>query len=133
MRIDIAELLRPHGRDTGPEVILAPPPLAGSRGQRLQRLQVGVFGLVAMVLLVGLANIIKTNAERTDRQVVAESASEAQPATVAEPASDPLADAGVVPDMPTQNKPKGKEPVAAAVRPAPTVVPGNAVGSAPRP
>lgn len=125
MRIDIAELLRPHGRETGPEVILAPPPLAGTRTQRLQRLQVGIFGLGAMILMVGLANIVKTNAEHTDLQVVAESANEAEPATVAEPASDPLADAGVVPNMPTQNKPKGNEVVEGGA--------GNATGAAARP
>lgn len=108
MRIDLAELLRPHAREPE-EVILPPAPLAGLRGQRLQRLQVGVFGLVAMVLLVGLANIIKTNAERTEAQVVAEAAPAAANATPTE-ASDPLADAGVVPGMPEQ------EPVAAQPR-----------------
>lgn len=98
MRIDLAELLRPHAREPQ-EVILPPAPLAGLRGQRLQRLQVGVFGLAAMVLLVGLANIIKTNAEHTEAQVVAEAVPTARQATATE-ASDPLADAGVVPGMP---------------------------------
>lgn len=125
MRIDIAELLRPHGRETGPEVILAPPPLAGSRTQRLQRLQVGIIGLATMIMLVGLANIVKTNAEQTDLQVVAESADEAERTTATETASDPLADAGVVPDMPTQNKLKGTEAAESAA--------GNATGAAARP
>lgn len=100
MRIDLAELLRPHAREPQ-EVILPPAPLAGARGQRLQRLQVGVFGLVAMVLLVGLASIIKTNAEHTEAQVVAEAAPAAAKAEPTE-ASDPLADAGVVPGVPDQ-------------------------------
>lgn len=100
MRIDLADLLRPHARHAEEDEALLPQaPLTGSRGQRLQRLQVGLFGLVAMVLLVGLASIIQTNAERTESQVVAEAA----PAPVAPAeaeANDPLADAGVIPSGP---------------------------------
>lgn len=120
MRIDLAELLRPHARDPE-EVILPPPPLAGLRGQRLQRLQVGVFGLAAMVLLVGLASIIKTNAERTEAQVVTQVAPATASAAPTE-ASDPLADAGVVPGVPD------KEPAAAQGRSA-----GNAEPAPVRP
>ena len=75
-------------------------PLGGSRSQAMQRLQVGVFGLGAMLLLVGLANIIMHNA----RQNQAQTLSQASPSTAAQArgaaVSDPLADAGVVPDMP---------------------------------
>ena len=77
----------------------APPPLASPttrelRSQSVHRLQVGLFGLCAMLLLVGLANIIM------DRARLAE---ELDPTTVETPAdegkgaSDPLADLGVVP------------------------------------
>jgi hypothetical protein len=77
-------------------------PLAGTRSQAVQRLQVGLFGLGSMVLLVGLANIIMTNARQNEAQVVAEAApNQALPET--KPAlRDPLADAGVVPDLPSR-------------------------------
>lgn len=106
MRIDLADLLRPHARENAAPVALPDPPLAGSGAQRMQRLQVGVFGIAAMVLLVGLANIIQTNAERTDSQVVAEAIDAGSTAEAEEPAADPLAEAGVVPGVPTENKAK---------------------------
>jgi len=83
----------------------APAPLAGSRNQSIQRLQVGLFGLAAMVLLVALANIIRNNAEQNEATVVPEAAP-----TVTEgeaQVSDPLADAGVVPDVATDQPAEG--------------------------
>jgi len=114
MRIDIADLLRPHARAAAQEDELTLPaaPLSGSRGQRLQRLQVGLFGLVAMVLLVGLASIIQTNAERTEAQVVAEAAP-AAPASAAPEVNDPLADAGVIPSGPDAAQGEPQAPVQA--------------------
>lgn len=83
---------------------LPPAPLSGNRSQALQRLQIGLFGLGTMVLLVTLANIIMTNAQQNDARVVPEAAS-----TVAQKdasgASDPLADAGVLPDAPADTEP----------------------------
>ena len=81
-----------------PQVAELPPaPLSGTRSQALQRLQIGLFGLGAMILLVALANIIMTNAQENDARVVPEAAP-----TMAKgksgAASDPLADAGVLPD-----------------------------------
>jgi hypothetical protein len=75
-------------------------PLAGTRSQAMQRLQIGLFGLAAMVLLVGLANIIITNAERNQARVVPEAAPTVTAEQNAAPGTDPLADAGVVPDLP---------------------------------
>lgn len=76
-------------------------PLNNARSQAVQRLQIGLFGLAAMVLLVGLASILITNADRNQARVVPEAA----PTVIAQPkpeqATDPLAEAGVVPDMPT--------------------------------
>jgi hypothetical protein len=97
-----------HSADTPitePEVDELPPaPLSGTHSQALQRLQIGLFGLGAMVLLVALANIIMTNAQENDARVVPEAAS-----TVAHEdegaASDPLADAGVLPDAPADAAP----------------------------
>ena len=74
-------------------------PLAGSRAQSLQRLQIGLFGLAAMVLLVGLANIILTNAKENQARVVPEAAATVA-ADEAAAGSDPLAAAGVVPGEP---------------------------------
>jgi hypothetical protein len=65
------------------------------RAQAVHRLQVGLFGLAAMLLLVGLANIIM------DRARLADEASglprSADVASSAAANSDPLADIGVVP------------------------------------
>jgi hypothetical protein len=66
----------------------------------MQRLQIGLFGLAAMILLVSLANIIKTNAAQNEARVVPEAESTVTAEESAAPVSDPLADAGVVPDMP---------------------------------
>ena len=75
-------------------------PLAGTRSQAMQRLQIGLFGLAAMILLVSLANIILTNAQQNEARVVPEAAPTVAADEEAAPVSDPLADAGVVPDMP---------------------------------
>jgi hypothetical protein len=79
-------------------------PLAGTRSQSMQRLQVGLFGLAAMILLVSLANIILTNAEKNEARVVPEAAPTVTAEGNAAPVSDPLADAGVVPDMPDETE-----------------------------
>ncbi len=87
----------PTGQDaarrSGPQHFVPPTPRE-LRAQALHRLQIGLFGLAAMLLLVGLANIIM------DRARMAESTMPS-PAGVAtaEPAlnSDPLADIGVIP------------------------------------
>ncbi len=76
-------------------------PLGGTRAQAMQRLQVGLSGLGAMILLVGLANIIQDRARVADSLSVPEAAPTTEP-TAAPPLSDPLADAGVVPDLPAE-------------------------------
>ena len=108
MAFDPAEFQRPAPRHDLPVA-----PLAGTRGQSLQRLQVGLFGLAAMVLLVALANIIRNNADENEATVVPEAASTVaaeQDAGV----SDPLAEAGVVPDAPAAQPTESN-----AVRPRP--------------
>ncbi|TNE32901.1 MAG: hypothetical protein EP350_05260 [Alphaproteobacteria bacterium] len=72
-----------------------------ARSESVHRLQIGLSGLAAMVLLVGLANMIQ------DRARVAESMSVPEAAPTTEPSSqpiqsDPLADAGLVPDLPVE-------------------------------
>lgn len=54
-----------------------------------------------MVLLVGLANIIQDRARVSDAMAVPEAAPTTEPSTQAIQ-SDPLADAGLVPDMPVE-------------------------------
>lgn len=102
MTIDPAELLRPA--QAAEEASRAP--LAGTRSQSMQRLQIGLFGLAAMVLLVGLANIIITQAQSNEARVVPEAAPTVNGEPAAEPARDPLADAGVVPDLPSTPEPQ---------------------------
>ncbi|MGO4165608.1 hypothetical protein EDF58_10190 [Novosphingobium sp. PhB57] len=73
-----------------------PPTARELRSQAVHRLQVGLFGLCAMLLIVGLANIINDRTRLIDtsdpiQQVVAV---DAKPKKAS---SDPLADIGVVP------------------------------------
>ena len=72
-------------------------PLAGTRRQRMQRLQVGLAGLGAIILLVGLANIIVSSVQENQAALP----EQLPPATTGDvPAPrDPLANAGVVPEL----------------------------------
>ena len=79
-------------------------PLGGTRAEAMQRLQVGLSGIAAMVLLVGLASVIQSGAERTEETAVPEAAPTTEP-TEAPQQTDPLADAGVVPDIPAEPEP----------------------------
>lgn len=69
-----------------------PPTARELRAQAIQRLQAGLFGLAAVVLLVGLANIINDRA-RSAENVTPVAAAPAK----GEDRGDPLADIGVVP------------------------------------
>lgn len=81
---------------------LTPPDEA--RAESLQRLQIGLFGIGAMVLLVGLASIIGSQAEQAEESAVPEAAPTTEP-TAAAQQSNPLADAGVVPDISAEPSP----------------------------
>ncbi|WP_238474030.1 hypothetical protein [Altericroceibacterium spongiae] len=94
------------GLDTGSEQAEAP--LAGSRRQSIQRLQVGFAGIAAMLLLVGLANVVIDQAQQTQSTAVPDAAPTIAPSEDAQ-RSDPLADAGVVPDLPSE-KPEKPSP-----------------------
>lgn len=92
-------------------------PLGGTRAEALQRLQVGLFGLFSMVLVVGVANIIYNRAQVTEDAAVPEAAPTTEP-TEAVPQRDPLADAGVVPDIPTEAELETEETTVPDVAPA---------------
>src|SRR5688500_14660246 len=116
MAFNPAELL-----SRSPETEAEPRPApVKTRSQSMQRLQVGLFGLGAMVLLVGLANIIGDNADENEASVV----TDAEPAPPAETiivpeVRDPLADAGVVPDMPASEDAGAAAPADDASPPQP--------------
>ena len=107
LRPDTASLHQ--GAATPPQVPqhFHPPSPRELRAQAVHRLQIGLLGLSGMLLLVGLANIIMDRARVNDdaaAQAAAASAgaATAMPQTAPEsPGSDPLADMGVVPEMPT--------------------------------
>ncbi|MGB3472896.1 MAG: hypothetical protein WBA51_18925 [Erythrobacter sp.] len=96
----LSSALGDDGED-GSDDPLAEAPLGGTRAEALQRLQVGLSGIFAMVLLVGLASAIGTQAERAEEAAVPDAAPTTEP-TAAPPQRDPLADAGVVPDIPVE-------------------------------
>lgn len=82
------------------------------RAQSVHRLQIGLFGLCAVLLIVGLANVIMDRAQTVEaedpiEQVIAADEPEAKPVV------DPLADAGVVPAADPTPAPEDK-PAAAA-------------------
>lgn len=77
-----------------------PVPLGGKNAQTIQRLQVGIFGLMAMGLLVVLANVIMDRAKESEATSVPEASATTVPEAATSPVSDPLVDAGVVPDLP---------------------------------
>jgi len=97
----------------------APPTARELRAQAVHRLQVGLFGLCAMLLIVGLANVIMDRAKLVDeedpiRDVVAVDAPEKKPV------SDPLADIGVIPAAEPSPTPT---PTAETPAPTPTADP----------
>jgi hypothetical protein len=79
-------------------------PASTARVEAIQRLQIGFFGIGAMVLLVGLASIIGSQADMAEQAAVPEAAPTTEPTAVPTQAN-PLADAGVVPDIAVQPSP----------------------------
>ena len=74
-------------------------PLGGTRAEAMRRLQMGLVGGVAVLLLIGLASIVKDRAAQTESTAVAGAAPTTAPSS-APTTADPLAEAGVIPDMP---------------------------------
>jgi hypothetical protein len=92
------------------------PATGEARAEAVQRLQVGLFGIGAMVLLVGLASVIGGQAERVEKLAVPEAAPTTEPSS-APAQANPLADAGVVPDIAADPTP-APAPAAQPPRPA---------------
>jgi len=98
MPVDPEDLLSAQAREAAAPSV----PPTGWRAHAVQRVQIGLIGLAAMVLLVGLASIIISNAQQNQAQVVPEAAPTVAPQQVTAPVSDPLADVGVLPDLPAE-------------------------------
>lgn len=96
-----------------------PAPLGGTRSEALRRLQMGVIGVVAVLLLIGLASIIKDRATETESTAVAGAAPTRSP-SASTPAADPLAEAGVVPEIPASPSSSAVAPATGPAAPAQT-------------
>ncbi len=83
--------------DTADETDAAP--IGKARGQAAQRLQVGLLGILVMVLVIGLAATLTQRAQTAEDAAVPEAAPTTEPVEV-DAQSDPLADAGIVPELP---------------------------------
>ncbi len=101
-----------------PSGAVAEAPLGGTRAEALRRLQMGALGVVAVLLLIGLASIIRDRAAQTETTSVAGAAATSPPATTTA-AADPLAEAGVVPEMPVASTEGTASPGAATTTSAP--------------
>jgi hypothetical protein len=88
------------------------------RAQAIHRLQLGLFGLAAMLLIVGLSNIIMDRARLGDAEADPQQVTSA-PTT----ASDPLADIGVVPAPVATSTSKSARPKVSEPLPAAEAVP----------
>ena len=97
-------------------------PAGHARHEAVQRLQIGLFGIAAMLLLVGLASIIGSQADITEEAAVPEAAPTTEP-TPTPTQANPLADAGVVPDIAAEPSPT---PIPPLDVPPPAPPQGNA-------
>lgn len=97
-------------------------PLGGTRTEAAQRLQAGLLGICAMILLVGLAGIIGSQAELAEQAAVPDAAPTTEP-TEAPAQVDPLADAGIVPDIPAEPEEPVEEVETDAIVPQDGTVP----------
>lgn len=74
-----------------------------SRAEAVKRLQIGLTGLFAMLLLVSLADIIRDRAAESEKGNVADVTASVQAGASEAPSNkDPLADAGLVPELPAE-------------------------------
>ena len=88
---------------TAEDAAISPDMKVRARSQTMQRLQVGVIGICVMLLVIALAATLTQRAQDVEETAVPDAAPTTEPETV-EPQSDPLADAGVVPDIPDEEE-----------------------------
>lgn len=86
--------------EDGTDVISVP--VNNARAESLQRLQIGLAGLGTMILLIGLAQVVYDRAQLSEADTVPAAAATVAPKIAAPVQSDPLAEAGVVPDLPSE-------------------------------
>ncbi len=86
--------------DQGAEVISVSS--GNVQSESIQRLQIGLAGLGAMVLLIGLAQVVYNRAQLSEADTVPAASATVAPKNAAPMQSDPLAEAGVVPDLPAE-------------------------------
>jgi len=79
-------------------------PAPATRAEGIQRLQVGLFGIAVTVLLVGLASIIGSQADRAEEAAVPDAAPTTEPSP-AEAGGGPATNGAVVPDIPAEPSP----------------------------
>ncbi len=73
-----------------------------SRSESIQRLQIGLAGLGTMVLLIGLAQVVYNRAQLSEADTVPSASATIAPEDSVPVQNDPLAEAGVVPDLPAE-------------------------------
>ena len=116
--------LDPSGANGEAGPARAEAPFGGTRAEAVRRLQMGGIGVIAVVLLIGLASMIEDRAKQTDSTAVAEAAATTAPSPSAA-APDPLAEAGVVPDMPASPTVGTTASAAPAMRTMPAAPPST--------
>lgn len=79
-------------------------PAPATRAEGIQRLQVGLFGIAVTVLLVGLASIIGSQADRAEEAAVPDAAPTTEPSP-AEAGGGSATNGAVVPDIPAEPSP----------------------------
>ena len=90
--------------------------VTGARAESIYRLQVGLSGLAAVLLMIALANVIMDRANRTEAASLPEAAATVAPTPVETQQNDPLAEVGVVPDMPPATPTPAPAPADAPVQ-----------------
>jgi len=76
------------------------PSPGSARAEAVKRLQFGVLGLAAVLMMIGLAKVVMDRANQTDATAVPEAIEQVTAGPPTKQGKDPLADAGVVPDLP---------------------------------
>ncbi|MEO1967369.1 MAG: hypothetical protein ABGW87_01475 [Sphingomonadaceae bacterium] len=104
--------------DTPTPVPLDAVPLGGNKSESMYRLQIGISGVIGILMLVGLASIIENRAKQVEADAVPEAAATITPSpTPSKP--DPLAEAGVMPNLPASPSPNVDEVLQDLPTPAP--------------